>query len=692
LRNNLFIRRKEKIILEAKNGFNSTEVLASFLVDMHKLGYTFSIDAINVLKTYSLVDMAKIQKTVLAVLKELVGRNKDYTIMYPNFPTQVMEAHPAELYFNALIHYLTGKLPQYTKEVRALLQNFPKPKVINLGTVEEFKQIFSDLLSSKVALSKVDKEDLDWFIRQYKEEILGYLPDTLENKENIAFLMATCKTNNVLSDIVIKKYFKTATDVLRLMVGLSGGDVSLKDPTKFKAFKRFERKFFLTLLEAKGDIVEDMLRYRERWVRAGEILHPGDYAKQYPKTYKAFEAIRNNFDVKTFAGGFEQAIQTKDLDNLIQLARTRPGEYARRLDWMLRTFPKGQTKILDNFADVAEHVSVQVLLQLVAHFRGRPDSKIRAFLPKGNIAKIQVVENELKPLSVATCKKAVSTCQIALRTQFNKRDSLGLVYVDPVLRGFPIPFAMRAVGKSLKVLPRGSRVPLDPGVVIRLFLWWEQNDRTGRVDIDLSAVYYNEDWTKSEHISWTRLCNAGLQASHSGDIIDAGRNGASEFIDINIQAALNADMRYVLMNVYSFTGQTFSEIPVCFAGAMMRTETASGEIYEPRTVTHKFHLNQDARAMMPLIFDLQELTAIYSDMFMGGKNYMYGHVENTKGGTIAIAQALTDLEKPTLYDLFTLHGEARGTLLADPAEAENIFSLTEGITPYDIEKITADFL
>lgn len=60
----------------------------------------------------------------------------------------------------------------------------------------------------------------------------------------------------------LQSIFKTATDVLRLAVALSEGDVSLASSVRFKKFNRAERRFLLGLLEQCGNITEDMLRYK----------------------------------------------------------------------------------------------------------------------------------------------------------------------------------------------------------------------------------------------------------------------------------------------------------------------------------------------------------------------------------------------------------------------------------------------
>ena len=80
----------------------------------------------------------------------------------------------------------------------------------------------------------------------------------------------------------------TATDVLRLAVAMSDGDVSLAEPTKFRSFCRSERRMLLRLTGHSGDPTADMLRWKERWKRLGEKLHPGDYSESLPTFTRRF--------------------------------------------------------------------------------------------------------------------------------------------------------------------------------------------------------------------------------------------------------------------------------------------------------------------------------------------------------------------------------------------------------------------
>ena len=61
------------------------------------------------------------------------------------------------------------------------------------------------------------------------------------------------------------------------------------------------------------------------------------------------------------------------------------------------------------------------------------------------------------------------------------------------------------------------------------------------------------------------------------------------------------------------------------------------------------------------------------------------------GGIALSLRALTSLHKPTLYDLFLLHAQARGVLVGTPEEAETVFSVASG-TPFRLDEIASKFL
>lgn len=324
-----------------------------------------------------------------------------------------------------------------------------------------------------------------------------------------------------------------------------------------------------------------MQRYKNRWIRLGEILHPFEYKDRYPRAAEAFDILRNNRRIETFNSQVELAILACDIKEATRLLMQRPGEFARRLDHMLRLTEAGD-QVLRSFEQIATSVSTPVLLQVMNHFDKRERyGEWRTFFPKGEVAKVQAIPNMLPQLADEQRARAAGICREVLIRRFSALPTLGKVYIDPQLHEQLVPFSQRSASKALRTIARGSRLPIPEGSTIRFFTWWKEgivNDvPTGRVDIDLSAVLYDEKWTYMEHVSYTNLRSAKYRACHSGDVVQAP-NGACEFIDVDIESVLRYGGRYVVMSLNSFTSQPYCDLPECFAGWMIRSQPESGEV------------------------------------------------------------------------------------------------------------------
>ena len=281
----------------------------------------------------------------------------------------------------------------------------------------------------------------------------------------------------------------------------------------------------------------------------------------------------------------------------------------------------------------------------------------------------------------------VKICKQSLINRFRKLEPLGRVFVDPGLKQFNIPFSQRSASASMRTIVRGSRLDIPPGNTIRLFIWWKDiGDQ--RVDIDLSAILFGSSWEYLEHVSYTNLRSVKYHVLHSGDITSAP-SPASEFIDIDMQSLLKYGARYLMMSISSFTRQAFSQMPDAFAGWMIRKEVQSGEIFEPSTVQDKFNLTADTRISVPMIFDLKERKMIWADLAL--KNYpnFRNNIESNYNNLQILSKSIVSLQKATLFDLFSLHAEARGT--PDDEEPDIVFSVENG-TPFELEKIIGDYL
>ena len=342
--NEILLRRKNKVILaEGNRDYVTTKTEKAMVVSIAKnieaYGFTFSPEVLNILLTFTRDEIEVFYKELIPKLKKLVGADKEYYPMYPNFPQQVMEASDIELFVNAILHYFTfGQwMPEYEKDERLPLFDSNKMTVLSVGNASDVMDILSNLVSSKTSLSEQDKCDVETIIKTYPE-YHKYLPDEIPLKENVALIgKIILEEAPIKKANYIQKYYKTATDVLRLVTCLSDGDISLATRTKYRSLKRAERRMIMDLLAGCGNIIEDLFRYHYQWIRVGEIIHPFEYkAAKYNSVNDAFKILREDNKPLIFGGKVQAAILAKDMKTAATLLKERPGEFARQLDKVMR--------------------------------------------------------------------------------------------------------------------------------------------------------------------------------------------------------------------------------------------------------------------------------------------------------------------------------------------------------------------
>lgn len=677
-----------------------------YLVTMTKnietLGYTFSKQLFNKLKTLTKEELFEIYKELVSELKKNIGADVQYNPMYPNFPESVMEENEMQLYMNAIVHYWSYGtiLPCEEKNERLPLFDETKVKVIDSGEWEDLYEIFDNLCRSKTSISQTDKEDLEWIMKNSNVKF----PDEIPLKENVALIGKIYVESNPLATAdKLQKYFKTATDILRLITAMSDGDISLATNTKYRSFKRKERRLLLELLDNCGNIQEDMLRYKNRWIRVGERLHPGEYKTgRYDNARLAFDKLRNNEKIQTFNSKVDHNMKDKNFEKAILLLQKRPGELARRLDYLLRTVDK-KNNVINTFKDVANKVSTPVLLQIKEHFKNRQEElSTRVFFPKGCLARSYAIENKLPDIDKKYCDAIVKICENALVEIYKSKDFMGNVYLSEEYKNYIVPFSQRSASKSLRTIVRGSRIKLkESAKAMRAFIWWTNtgNGNSGRVDIDLSATIFDENWNYINHVSYTRLRDKEMNVYHSGDITNGGDVngiGVSEFLDVDIESVADVGGRYIAYQVYSYSEQTFGNLPHAMFGWMGREDVKSGEIYEPKTVEQKMDLTSQSMVCIPVIFDCVEREFIWCDMnvSLDGCHHHRGgnNVESNLMGVAATCYSIVNMKKPNLYDLIDLHIRARGLRVENKEEADIVFDIDEGITPFDTEVFMGEYI
>ena len=665
--------------------------IASICKNFNVYGYNLSKDIIDKLKNTEYTEIVDWYLTNKNMIEELVGFRPNQTPLYINFPNEIMSNTQGDMYLTSLVYFLT-KVNLSAKELieRPELNEFVKLTTIELADKSIYYEIFTNLLKSKVSLNKNDFADLEYFIKN--EEIpLDLIPEKIPNKENLVSLTKMLMDNYGFDNFNYECLYKTATDVLRLAVSLSDGDISLSSKSKFKKFSKAESRFLLKLLNNCKYPLEDMWRYRTEWIRLGEIIHPGSYAKRYPNAFSNFDKLRNEKKIPSFAGKVENAFNTKDLSALLKLLSSRPGEFATRLDRCLVEFPNDNEKILSELSKVLNKVETTVIIRLMEHMKDRKINMTeRLFFPKGSISKMYIKENNLGFIDTIYIDKTIELCESTLKEIFSTKDSLGKVYIDEEMKKYIFPMVLRTASRTLKPMARGSKISLKENCkVARMFLYW-QDAETEVTDLDLSEIYLNEDF------GYLNDCYYGnynykevlsLGGYHSGDVREAP-NGASEYIDLNLETLKENNIAYAIISVHSFTKNPFSDLRDCYVGVMERENPLSGEIFEPSTIVNKSDLISNQLTSLSCVLDVYNKEIIWLDL---GLNLSDTEevANNIKKDTSQVISSIKNFKNRNfinIYDLVQLNVASRGELVDNKADADYIISL-EGYIEPEVEEV-----
>lgn len=670
---------------DTENPDDLLPIILSFNAEMMRLGFIMSKDLFQGLKLTNKPFVINLYNEVLPILKLLKGDDVKYHPMYPNFPQQVMEMDYLELYLNAVCHYWSfGEWkPFYQKLLRQIA--FEQSKFIEIGICSEkdFVSFFTTLISSNASLSEEDKEMVNWYLDNYDNLFFGEIPF----KETLCIV-----ASKLLDKGHFYSFITNATDILRVMTYLSNGDLSLAENTKFKSLPKAKRKLLVSALELVIN-EDDIARHKNKWTKAFHNLHVGDYKKSCPKVFKIASKIRNGENLNTFNSKVEQTLSGKlalDKNDFYHLLSTRPGDFARRLDHVLRSSGKDDiSEIINKFKSIVDKVSTRVLLQVQAHFNSRCLGDFdRVAFPKGRMGKAVILTSYLLKIEYQNISDILVIIENSLIERFKQLSPLNRVWIDPNLNFCPIPMQQRSVSTGLFQVARGTHLPMGNKNTLRFFIYWVGDD------IDLSATLHDNQFKLIEQISYTHLKSSKYQACHSGDITRAP-NGAAEFIDITIDKALECGARYLVMNVYVFRGPNFSEHKTCYAGWMTKDQPDKGEIFDPKLVEQKIDLRSEAKNVIPIVFDLQNRQGIWCDLIAPRNKFSFrpNNVENNRASIEQVLRSIVNLQnKPNLYQLFEMHAKARGVITENKENADTVFSISGGITPFDVNIINSKYL
>lgn len=725
-KNMLHISENDIVGIENMNE-NDKETVMQYAValqnNINNLGYSLSKELFEKICECKPEAIERIYVDTIESLKSIKGADVQYNPLWPDFPDVVNSKSEVELYFMAIIHYLSdGELYPNIEETKSLYPGTKLPsldysvaKEIRLGTDADVNVLLKTLMSQSVAYSEQDVEDVTYLMKNMNWS--DSVPDKMINKENMVKLTMIAKDLGANINVFLKNY-KTSTDILRYAVALSGGDVSLKnaEKVKFKNASRKDIRFMMQALNKCKDLEETLRKDSALWNKVTYRWHIGDYdmsdnavkrktdiaaahgkqyaplisKKDYEENYKnvvtSFAKMRNKDLEKSFMGKVEELIGKCRGDDAAKMLASRPGEFGRRLEALVR-YSDDPHNVLAIYESLANKIAPTVLISMLGHFKKANEDKLcNVYFPKGNTAKSFVTPVEKEKLNKDIVDRIVAITENALSEIYAQKGDLGKVYIADDVKGYKAPMVLRNASKNGEMIPRGSRLPIDgdgKNNIARFFIWWTNEENGGRVDIDLSGAAFDENWVLVDRVSYYNL--RGEFGYHSGDIVNGGPangNGVAEFVDMDLEKYREKGVKYVAFTIHNYTGQTFDKTP-CKFGWMERNKVNDRETFEPKSVKNAGVLTCASAQAIPIIVDVESREVIWADVSSGYLDCAR-NLDNTLDSTIATCYAISNNEFVDLKDLVELNANARGELTEDPKEANLIICRNSALLGDDL--------
>lgn len=634
------------------------------------VGFKLSADALRTLSGLSESTVLGTAAPTLAAVRGMTGDHVEHNVYFKDFPANVPDTFEfwmrcvrealedgkarsgvlAQLR-NGVINLLT--LPSYGNyrhtyeemlaahdELTAAVGD--RLTVLHLGgTLEdELSALYLALAGSSTPLGDEHLADLKVLAEHCAD---GPQPETIPVRENRAVVNeARLKAGSGL-------LLDTVTDVLRLACALSGGDVSLQEPTRFRGLSRPARRALLAGLDevvARAPAkIADVLTHREAFKRLGERLHPHEHP-QWPYAAEVFAVARGEKKAHSFDSRVEALLGADDVSGAVLLLKSAPGKLFRALDRLLRTARTQEERdaVVAAVEEVAPEVSGRVVLSVreYLHNRSGDTDRKRVFINRAGRAHVTDDARQAVPEQERERLIAVLDAETARRLPAPER-----LLVDPDVLGVALPLSGRATSAGLGVLPRGSVSPVD-GELLRFFVYWKQARKV--TDYDLSALLLNAEYETVSWLSYTNL--RSMDGEHSGDITDAP-DGASEFINLRLGAVRGT---YIVPQVNIYSGEGFEEAEESFFGFMLREGEQKGRPFEARTVRMKSELRGPGRVALPLAFRRARdgsWHARWLHLYLKG-HPAYNRVEGNQVSVATLVRAVVEREQLTVGHLAAL--------------------------------------
>ena len=595
-----------------------------------------------------------------------LGRNVPQPF-YRGFPESVRALTSAQLLFDQLLEYavsygmndFSGEGHSVFEEdfERIAFQESGRTLEFRIVSVEEAKRLTAESVEALLCSTRPLQKD-------HFELVKAFI---LENSES-EFTHCACK------DTAIKLLLATGDLSWLRFLHLSDG-IAIVDELNYEwndsmdlkkmNLKNRQRKFISQILDWFFENGQPSIKacYEKKALWSG-ILHHIHYRPKNETAEQFVRCMRGRENHSAWSA-FEAAMSEGEIEKAVSVLLREKGSGAllRNLNYILsRCRTKAEVESVFSHVD-SENVIILLQLYFDYALSGQAERRTFRFARYSMLCRHRATDEEMARRKTVLSREIRANAQAVIVERLREllKGRLGKVYFDPQLNGLAVPLQEGTSLGGFGALPRGSRLPLPDGKILRAFTYWERVN-----DIDLSVIGICRDGSRKE-FSWRTMASSQSAAiTFSGDVT-RGYNGGSEYFDVDIGrfCEMYPQVRYLVFCDNVFSGSPFQEC-LCTAGYMLRDRIGSGEIFEPKTVQTSYRIDCDSTFAMLFAFDLDAEEFVWLNLALEGRSTVAGMQE--------IRFLLRYLESVKALSLRTLVEMMASEMTADPAEAELIVS------------------
>lgn len=720
-------------ILTVPSGKENNEALAMTAIkNLSDYGFVIDKAGVEALKTASKEDITNWYYETSEKLKTLVGADKEYKPFYPNFPNDVMNATEIELLMNQLTHYFSALVtdvigeevtwsPEGENERKGQkpLEEHPLKVIPTFDVGDEFikglaetevTEIFKNTLSSKFTPSKQDMENI---VNKYMQANPEWTKEAsvVENRQMLAYLytkaiMSNLDTSNMPS-LVTNDYLKIAqtysfmkenqTNTLNDLKSLSVDENGKQQ--KVTSLPNSMRKFIARGLNEQKNLEEDVARNKPQWKAVFRLIHIGSM-KELTHVNEVAQKIRNNQPLNTFYSKIEKAFGEHRYQDALRMYASRPGEFVKNLNRLISVKVEDveqakeyTSELIEKTKEVFAKTRPEDLVNIVSYLNARArDDMLAVHNVKG---KMFVANKQYEPIPQKTVDLFNSIAKDAIAEQIKTGVSYGKVYLDPQMEKMALPKPNASETASLNSYTQGSRIPIEKDEngepkKMRALLWFGNPNGGSRWSniVDISAGFFRNNDGKLEHLDRADLSwygnNKSMGCYFSGDWIGAGKEGATEYIDLDFKSLKDNNVDYVMMyvNIYSGSNEvnTFAKEDVVF-GWQERADLRNGDQMDPKAVQQYCKLDGNAAGITPIVIDVKNAEIVWTEALDFNARHSSSMRNNIKNME-AIVDKYAKGDRMSMADMVRIAVKANGgEFVNEPSEADTLFTFK----PYDGE-------